>query len=89
MPNPLLLLVCLLLFACADKKKEVITKAIQTREQSKGHQLQSYTILRTVDSLGVLKVYYSVKLVPGSAAAATSDSIIFYELGDGLLQPQP
>jgi hypothetical protein len=89
MINPALLLACILLIACGDIKKEAISKAIRSKESNKGNYLDSYTILRSVDSLGVLKIYYEAKMSPGSTLTETTDSIIFYELGNGQLVPQP
>jgi hypothetical protein len=85
-----LLVIFILLIACGnDKRKEVIDKAIRQKESNKAAALDSYTILRTSDSLGILKVYYSAKLTSGSEQTEIKDSVIFYELTNGLIEPQP
>jgi hypothetical protein len=89
MINPFLILSCMLLFACSDNKKASIDKAIRSKESNKGNNLDSYVILRSVDTLGILKVYYAARLIAGSPATELKDSIIFYELGNGELEPQP
>jgi hypothetical protein len=89
MRNPFLIFVCILFLACSDKKSQSINKAIRLKESSKGHSLESYSILRSVDTLGVFKVYYEARLSPGSQLTTVRDSISFYELGDGQLEPEP
>jgi len=79
----------MLLFACYDRKKEAIDKAIRAREFKKGNHLNAYSILRTVDTLGSLKVYYEAHIKQGTENPVVEDSISFYETGDGILQVRP
>jgi hypothetical protein len=85
----LLILACIILFACHERKKEAVDKAIRTKELAKGHQLDSYLILRTTDTMGIYTVYYQAELSPGSGRTEIQDSIRFYVTGDGLLQMHP
>jgi hypothetical protein len=89
MQKPLLIIAFILLFACYDRKKETIDRAIRSKESSKGIQLSSYTILRELADSTKLTVYYKAQLNPGSHVTEVNDSIIFYETGDGILQPLP
>jgi hypothetical protein len=88
--NQKLLVIFIFLLACGnDKRKETIDKAIRQKESNKASALDSYTILRTSDSLGILKVYYSAKIASGSKQEEQKDSVIFYELPNGIIEPQP
>lgn len=85
----LLLASMFLLIVCNDKKKDSVATAIKLKESKKGHELDSYTILRTVDSVGLYTVYYEARVGQGSHITELKDSLIFYVTGDGILEAKP
>jgi hypothetical protein len=89
MAKSLIFILFMLLFACYDRKKEAIDRAIRDRESKKGNHLNTYSILRTVDTLGSLKVYYEAQINQGTQNPTIEDSLTFYETGDGILQDHP
>jgi len=88
--NLKLLVILILLVACRDDaKKQAIDKAIRQKESNKAGKLASYRILSSSDSMGILKVYYSAKTDSGSEQSEIIDSVIFYELPNGIIEPEP
>ena len=51
--------------------------------------MDDYSVLRTVDTLNSLTVYYQAELTVGDHTIEIQDSVVFYETGDGILQPHP
>lgn len=89
MPKFFLLFAFLIFLACSSKRDEEIAKGIFLKESKKGDHLESFKILRSVDTLGILKVYYQAELSLGFHPTELTDSAVFFETGDGILQLQP
>jgi hypothetical protein len=89
MTKSLIILACFILFACHHRQKEAIDKAIRLKEIKKGNRMDDYSVLRTLDTLNNLTVYYQAELTVGDQTKEIQDSVVFYETGDGILQAQP